>query len=179
MYLDPLRQLQAWLTDATKGVNALRAAVPADVGDAALPAVTVLNAADTPWVARGLIDRSQVGSGALLLIQPPAEGDAVLIEPGRDMPNQAQVDLVVRYAVRKSDAAKGLGQAWQTLRVAARSILKQASRDTATRNTTTIGPVLGLRYVAALDERDDDFVVDALIVTLGVWDAWALAATTN
>lgn len=177
MFVDPLRQVAAWLTDATNGVNALRTAVPADVGDAAPAAVTVVEASSSAWVARGLIDRAKVGAGPLLLVQPGHDGEATLVDG--EIQRQFALDVVVRFAVRKSDFSLGLVQAWGTLRAAARSIMAQGSgmAGTATRNTTTIGPVIGLRYVSLLDELTDDFVVDALVVTLNVADAWAVAGS--
>jgi len=177
MFVDPLRQVAAWLNDATNGVNVLRSSVPKDAGDTTPAAVTVVEASSSPWVARGLVDRSKVGAGALLLVQPGNDGETVLLEGERPAPTQ--VDVVVRFAVRKSDFAAGLVQAWGTLRAASRSIMKQASgmSGVATRNTTTIGPVLGIRYVSLLDELQDDYVVDALVVTLRVADAWAVAGS--
>jgi len=177
MHVDVLRQVKAWLEHATYGVNALRTAVPDDAGDAALASVTVLEASSTAWVARGLIDRTQVGTSALLLVQLAEEGQTTLVEDGREVPTQAQVPVVIRFVIRKTDSAAGLTQAYSTLRVVARSLMLQAARTSVTRNTTTIGPVLGLSFVPALQEVADDYVVDGIQVVLGVWDAWALGAT--
>lgn len=178
MFVDPLRQVNTWLSDATNGVNAIRTQVPNDAGDTDPAAVTVLDAATTTWVARGLVDRAKVGSGPLLLVQPWNDGEAVLLDG--EVRKPAEVQIAIRFAVRKSDAAAGLVQAWSTLRCAARSLMKQAAGLTGgstTRNTTTIGPVLGMRYLSLLDELQDDFVVDALVVTLQVTDPWAVAGS--
>lgn len=177
MHTDLLRQVKAWLDDGTEGVNALLASVPQDVGAPALPAVTTYEASTTAWVMRGRIDRTQVGAGALLIIAPTDNDEATLQRVGSEIPTQAMQSITIRYATRKTDTAVGYVQAWETLRAVARSLQLQAARTSVVRNSITLGPILGMSYMTALDEDGDDMIVDALAVVFGVVDAWAVAAT--
>lgn len=83
MIVPVLRHVAARLTHATTGVNALRAGIPKESGDAAPPAVTVKTAADHPSFALGPITDDLLDAGPLLLVTcagrgPNARGDDVV-----------------------------------------------------------------------------------------------------
>src|SRR5690349_8344612 len=121
MFTDPLRQVNTWLSNATNGVNALLASVPKDAGDATPASVTIVDAATEAWVARGVIDRSKVGAGPLLLVQAANDGDATLFQ--NETRQGTQLEVLIRFAVRKTATDDGFFQAWSTLRAAARSLM--------------------------------------------------------
>lgn len=177
MFTDAIRQLAADLGHATLGVNALLPSLPLTAGDATPPNVTIVNAADTSWVTRGIIDRSKVGDGPLLLVSAFPDAQATVIKEGSETPETAAVMLAVRYATRETDSAVVTNQGWQTIRAAMRSIiLQRTAQRSVARNRVTIGPLLGLTHIVALEQRDDDYLIDILTVTLGVSDAWACGA---
>jgi hypothetical protein len=180
MFTDAIRQVAADLAHASLGVNALLASIPLTAGDATPPNVTIANAADDDWVARGVIDRAKVGNGPLLLVSAFPDAQAVLIPEGAETPVTANVMLAVRYATRSTASAPVTTQGWQTLRAAMRSIVLQRKAPTVTRrNSVAIGPLLGLTHITAFDQKDDDFLIDLLTVTLGVSDAWAAGGTSS
>lgn len=180
MFTDPIRQVAAWLSDATLGVNALRANVPVAAPAEVPPAVTIVSAAELDWVARGVVDRTKVGGGPLLLVAAPQGGEFEVIPSGQEQPDTTVAEVVIRYASR-GDSKKDLqNDAWQTMRVVSRSLILQAhSRNITTRNQVRIGPLKGLKLLTGFDDSTDDFLIDLLAVSLGVSDPWACGATAS
>lgn len=180
MYTDAIRQVAAWLSNESLGVNALRSSVPVSDGDSVPAAVTIVSAADEDWAARGLVDRAKVDDGPLLLVSAPPGADSTLIEGGAEYPDTATLAVVIRFVARGDSKAALANQGWLTMRVAARSLVLQGKASNITRrNQVAIGPLKGLSYLTSMDQEGDDWIVDQLTALVGVNDAWAAGATAS
>lgn len=164
------------LTHPTEGVNAQLASVPRDAGWTVPPAITVADALTYPWVARGVLDRAQLGDGPWLLVG--ATGD-VFADGTADANGRATVDVVIRYGAAGTDTATlaDLTRASSlTLRAAMRAVL-QPWNDNAN-HFVTINEVEfeapSVRWLDPIESVGDDVLSSALVVSFPVLDPWAL-----
>ncbi len=185
MIVAAIRQTADWLSHATTGVNALRANVPRDTGEAAPGAVTIYDETREAWVARGQVPRAKTGTGALLLVRGPDELEVPLFggEPSGGFTDCEVRVLYVRRALAASvESDDAVRDVYQTLRVCARSLALQYTTQVAApaRNGVDLHrpAVRLLRGVVPLDPAapDGELVVGALSITYPAVDPWAMAA---
>lgn len=179
-----VRQVADWLGDATTGVNALRASVPGDSGEAAPAAVTIYDETREPWVARGTVPREKTGTGPLLLVRGPDEAGVPIF--GSQGGGYAECEVLVCYvrrapaagstAVESDDAVRDV---YQTVRIIARSIALQYDTQEANPSRMSVGldrPTLRFLRQSAPLAPDGELITGMLAITFPAVDPWAMAA---
>lgn len=177
MWTDLIRQHAAWYSDATDGVNAQRATVPRDGGDAAPPSVTVYDSTHQAWVARGTIPRDKTGGGALLLVDGTEQFQTWVrsadVEAGGSV-----IGVRVRYVAKKKATEQLVQDCYQTLRCVLRVIALRFNGTTLdyTRNGTIISAPTDVTFQLPVERLEgDELVVGELIFAHRALDPWALA----
>lgn len=175
------------LAHLTTGVNALLAAVPRDVGDAAPGDVTVYDETRDAWVARGTVPRTKTGNGALLLVRGPDDLDLPLFGSQGDggwTPCEVRVLHIRRALAASVESDDAVRDMYQVFRACARviALLFDSQSDLLVRNSVHLNrPSLRmLRGVAPLDPNkpDGELITGALAITYPAVDPWAMASLT-
>ena len=169
MLIEAVQTIHGWLTDGSTGVNALRTSVPRFSGDAAPPAVTVVQMFRDPEAARGQAPVTGLPVLEVSLSGDPASERAPAVRP---FPMDADVQVQVRYITGKTTATDvALRQAALTLRCAVRAIATRAVGGLSV-NSVQIVTVSDVRTLAMFAADGDTITTGAMVLTLRVRDLW-------
>jgi len=169
MLIESVQTVAGWLTNPTTGVNAIRLTVPRYSGDAAPPAVTVVQQFRSDEAARGQAPLTGLPALEVALFQDPASEMAPSVRP---FPMDGEVQIQIRYIAAKQTATQvAVRDAALTLRCVARAIAARAIAGTVV-NEVQLITASGFRVLAMYVADGDTVVSGALIATLRVRDAW-------
>lgn len=185
MILETVRILADWLADPTYGLNAVRPSVPKDTDVTDFPTVQVFDSTRDGRVTRGGVPNLEPADFPCVLVSPadqPIEDTNPTVAP---WPSDTTVTVLVRYATRVVDAAKGERDASQTLRAVRRCIRRlildgrtvllpgQTSPDSACRRADVqLISVERLQAATLYESTEDATVTGGVLVTCHVRDIW-------
>jgi hypothetical protein len=175
-----IRVYAGFLADPVTGVNALRASVPRDIGEAAPAAVVIVDETVAAWAARELIPEEKLTAACTIILSHGGEATSSLfIERSRPSPS---VPLLVRLALKGSDTKAVLHYARQILRCVKRAIAVQYDSPTTSRtpavHQVNIDPPGELVEPMPFVQPEGDVVVLPLLIHIPALDTWALGITT-
>lgn len=173
-------QFVLWLADVlrdpTRGVNVHLPAVPRAVGEAAPPAVSVIDVYTDDEAASGHLSDARRDTGPYLVVGPSdaASFAGLLFSGATDT-----AELAVMYADGRSDAAQALRDAHRTLRTVRRVLaLRFAELGNAALDLggCTIDPAETCRVVTTDGDLGAAQVTAVALFPFPVTDRWALGA---
>jgi len=171
-----ITQLATWAADPAAGVNVQLPLVPRPSGEAAPPAITVLDAYTDEQVANGLVDDQRRDAGPFLVIAPASTVRlaGVRFDGGTDT-----LDVVTLYLDGRSDAHVALRNGHRTLRAWRRVLaLRWNALDNGGLDLEgcSIDPPTSLSVVTADEDTGAAQVTCMAFLSFPSIDRWALGA---
>lgn len=172
MLTEAVRIVADWLGHVTYGVNAGLSAMPKDAGVVTAASITVYDETRHPEVARGQLPDALPA----LLVSTSATPLTTTTNAVRPFPPDAELELGIRYAVRRAGTDQSTTDVAQIERAVRRSLgalfTTSAGESARARNSVHLISWRSLR-TELYQANDDDAVTAAMVVTITARDVWA------